>query len=298
MMGTFSASRFVDQARRHAVTHASLFAAPIRMILNRTASDAGPLALRHAWFAQNLTIEQFANIERLLGCRPRQIYGMTETVPAVLSNPAVGSRPTSLGRPTLGCSVDVLDGTNQPAAAGEEGAIAVGGYPGVTIFAEYLDDAAATAATVVSRDPDGFIVFDTGDRATVDDDGFFSFIGRRSDVLKVAGENVSVVEVESVLAEHPDVDDVAVTGRPDDVRDEVPVAFVVAVDGRGPWPELERSLREFAAARLAPAKRPADYVAVDELPRTSVGKVRRFQLGGNHRFSSNETTSNQQSRGA
>jgi len=92
-------------------------------------------------------------------------------------------------------------------------------------------------------------------------------------VLKVAGENVSVVEIEAVLAEHPGVFEAAVLGEPDRVRDEVPVAFVV------PRPGADlNDLPEWCAARLAKAKRPVRFERVDALPRTSVGKIRKFLL--------------------
>lgn len=293
LMGAFSASRFVEQARRHSVTHASLFAAPIRMILARTPEGTEPLALRNAWFAQNLNAEQYARIAALLGCTPRQIYGMTETVPAVLSNPQVGSVPDAVGRPTLGCAVDVVDGAGHTVCAGEEGAIVVGGYPGVTIFDGYLDDPDTTAQVMCERHDDGFVWFDTGDRATVDARGLLHFAGRHSDLLKVAGENVSVVEIERVLAEHPHVDDVAVVGRTDDLRDEVPVAYVVATSTAPPWPTLEVELAVWVRDRLAPSKRPADFHLVSELPRTSVGKVRKFLLGGADGAAQPQTTSQQ-----
>jgi crotonobetaine/carnitine-CoA ligase len=119
-------------------------------------------------------------------------------------------------------------------------------------------------------------MFRSGDLARVDDEGFFYFVGRRSDVLKVAGENVSTVEVESVLAAHPSVLEAAVVGEPDPVRDEVPVGFVVPAPGKPPI-DLDE-LGHWCAARLAPAKRPARITVVDELPRTSVGKIRKFQL--------------------
>jgi carnitine-CoA ligase len=118
--------------------------------------------------------------------------------------------------------------------------------------------------------------FRTGDRATRDADGRHFFDGRRSDLLKVAGENVSIVEVEAVLAAHPDVLEAAVVGRPDNIRDEVPVAFVVARDPARP-PSLE-SLRSWCEERLSKPKRPHEFTLLDELPRTSVGKIRKFLL--------------------
>ena len=276
LMHAFSGSRFVDQARRHDVTHASLFAAPIRMILARTPPGTAPLALRHAWFAQNVSTAQYGAISDLLGCRPRQIYGMTETVPAVLSNPPVGSRPAAIGAATLGCHVRIVGVGGEPVAPGETGTIQVGGHPGTTLFDGYLDDPSATSSAFVERGADGFVWFDTGDRAIEDGDGFVHFAGRGSDVLKVGGENVSVVEVEAVLAEHPDVVEVAVVGAADAVLDEVPHAYVVARGGVGPT--LVADLDAWGAARLAPSKRPRAIHLVDELPQTSVGKVRKFLL--------------------
>ena len=264
LMPTFSASRFVDQAARHGATCASLFAGPIRMILARggpAAPDLPPLRLRHCWYAQNLTPAQYDTIASWLGCRPRQLYGMTETIPAVLTDERDTAACDTMGYVTPGCRVDLDDGE-----------IVVGGEPGVTLFAGYLDDPVTTAASF----RDGW--FRTGDRAHRDEHGRFVFDGRHSDILKVAGENVSVVEVEQVLATHPLVADVAVVGEPDPIRDEVPVAVIVPAPGADTPDELRRELEAWCAARLAKAKRPGAYRFVDELPRTSVGKIKKYQL--------------------
>ena len=270
LMHAFSASRFLEQAARHGATHASLFAAPMRMILARGATPVSGLRLRHCWYAQNVTDEQYAELAALLGCRPRQLYGMTETIPAVLTNPAIDPVPQAMGRVTLGCEVDLRDEGGGPVADGEVGEVVVGGIRGVSLFAGYLDDPETTERSFRGR------LFRTGDRARRDGDGRYYFAGRGGDTLKVAGENVSVVEVEAVLAEHPAVFEAAVVGAPDAVRDEVPVAFVVQRAG-GPVAD-EAALLDWCAQRLAPAKRPRAVHLVDELPRTSVGKIRKFLL--------------------
>ena len=264
LMPAFSASGFVDQAARHQATCASLFAGPIRMILARggpPSADVAPLRLRHCWYAQNLTPAQYDTIASWLGCRPRQLYGMTETIPAVLTDDARAPQCDTMGYVTPGCTVEL-----------DEGEIVVGGEPGITLFAGYLDDPATTAASF----SDGW--FRTGDRAHRDEQGRFVFDGRHSDVLKVAGENVSVVEVEQVLAMHPGVADVAVVGMPDPIRDEVPVAVVVPAADAGEAKALRSELEEWCSGRLAKAKRPRDYRFVDELPRTSVGKIKKYVL--------------------
>lgn len=269
LMHTFSASGFLPAAARHRATCASLFAAPMRMILARGDETDG-VGLRHCWFAQNITAEQHAMLSDWFGCRPRQLYGMTETIPAVLTDRPGDPRPDSMGFVTDGCVVELHDADGAPVAPGEVGEIVVGGTPGITLFAGYLDDPDTTAAAF----RDGW--FRTGDRAIRDQQGRWCFDGRRSDVLKVAGENVSIVEVESVLAAHPAVLEAAVVGAPDPIRDEVPVAFVVAADPSAPPSAGE--LAAWCAERLGKPKVPREFTFLDELPRTSVGKIRKFLL--------------------
>ena len=271
LMHAFSAGRFLAQAARHRATHASLFAAPMRMILAKDPSPEPDLRLQHVWYAQNITDEQYEVLTELLGCRPRQLYGMTETIPAVLTNRPLSPIPGSMGAPTLGCSVDLrVPESSEAVPSGEVGEVVVGGTPGTTLFSEYLDDPDTTTASF----SDGWLR--TGDLARRDEDGQFYFAGRRSDVLKVAGENVSVVELEAVLAEHPSVLEAAVVGEPDPMRDEVPVGYVVQQPGR-PAVEVDE-LDAWCEARLSKVKRPSRIELVAELPRTSVGKIRKFML--------------------
>ena len=269
LMPAFSASGFLPAAARHAATCASLFAAPIRMILAR-GGPADGVRLRHCWYAQNISADQHSTVSQWFGCRPRQLYGMTETIPAVLTDEAADPHHASMGRVSPGCEVDVQDAAGSSVEPGVVGEVVVGGEPGVTLFAGYLDAPDITAASFRG----GW--FCTGDRAVRDGTGRHYFDGRRSDVLKVSGENVSIVEVESTLAEHPAVLEAAVVGRPDEIRDEVPAAFVVAADPSSP-PSLEE-LEAWCEQRLAKAKRPASITLIDELPRTSVGKIRKFLL--------------------
>ncbi|MSX78330.1 MAG: AMP-binding protein, partial [Actinobacteria bacterium] len=166
--------------------------------------------------------------------------------------------------------LDVQDAEGHPVAVGEIGEIVVGGTPGITLFSGYLDDPETTAKSYRN----GWFL--TGDRATRDASGRHFFDGRRADVLKVAGENVSTVEVEQVLSAHPDILEAAVIGQPDEIRDEVPVGFVVARDPQNAPTVAE--LHVWCDERLAKSKRPRDITYVDELPRTSVGKIRKFLL--------------------
>jgi crotonobetaine/carnitine-CoA ligase len=276
LTASFSASQWLRQARDLSATHASLFAAPIRMILARRPADAAPVALKHVWFAQNLGPQHYEEFARLAGCRPRQLYGMTETVAIVCADVSDPYRNDTIGPPVEGRAVVLRSPeTGAEAKPGQPGELVLRGIAGEDLFAGYLDDPAATSRALVQRD--GATWFHTGDVVEpVGDDGALRFVGRRDDVIKVSGENVSLTAVEAILAQAPGVLECAVLGRPDPVRDMVPVAYVVPRDRENP-PAVD-DLAQWSAQNLAAAARPRDWHLIDALPRTSVGKVRRFKL--------------------
>lgn len=271
----FSASRWVQQAHTVAATHTSLFAAPIRMILARTPSDASPLHLTHAWFAQNLAPDHYDQFARMVGCLPRQLYGMTETVSVATADMRDRPSPDIIGTPAPGREVELRDpASDQTVRHGEPGILCIRGTPGVDLFEEYLDDAERTAQAL-RTDSRGTWLY-TGDLVRADAQGNLHFVGRVDDVIKVGGENVSLTEVEAHLANAPGVLEVAVLAKDDVVLDKVPVAFVVP-DGRTPPPTLA-DLTAWSEENLVPSARPRQWAIVETLPRTSVGKIRRFAL--------------------
>ncbi|HEX8171741.1 MAG TPA: AMP-binding protein [Thermoanaerobaculia bacterium] len=179
-------------------------------------------------------------------------YGMTETF-MNLSNPYVGERRAgTVGFPLPGVSVRI-----------EAGELLV---KGPNVFAGYWrrDDATAAAFTA-----DGF--FRTGDLATVSSDGYYTLLGRRSDVIISGGFNIYPREIEELLLEQPGVSEAAVVGVEDPLRGEVPVAYLV---GTFDAAELERVCRE----QLASFKVPRRFVAVESIPRTALGKVQKHLL--------------------
>ncbi|MBM9467061.1 class I adenylate-forming enzyme family protein [Nakamurella leprariae] len=281
LASTFSASRWVSGARAVGATHASLFAAPIRMILARCPQDETPLSLEHVWFAQSLGAEHHARFAELVGTPPRQLYGMTETVAVVTAD---ANRPPVhdvMGVPVGDRQVRLLDpATETDAAPGVPGQLLVRGRPGADLFAEYLDDPATTGRAFTEIPGTGEVWFATGDLAVAAPDagspGSLRFVGRVDDVIKVSGENVSLTEVEAAAAQAPGVLEVAVLGRPDPLRDQVPVAYVVAKDPQ--QPPTADELGAWAATHLPPAARPREWHLIDALPRTGVGKVRRFRI--------------------
>lgn len=267
----FSASRWSAQAESLGATVASLFAAPIRMILAQppSASDRRH-RLRAVLFAQNLTPGQLDDFEARFGVPLVQLYGMTETVVPPLMNPLYGERRNmTMGRPVLSARVRIIDEDGRDVPAGEVGELAIAGEPGRTMMAGYLDDPAATDRAL----RDGWL--HTGDSVRADADGYLSFVDRRKDLIKRAGENVSTGEVERVIEGHPAVFEAAVIGVPDPIRDEAVKAFVVLREGTTC---TGAEVIEWCAARLSKFKVPSFVVVVDELPRTSVGKIQKHLL--------------------
>jgi fatty-acyl-CoA synthase len=137
------------------------------------------------------------------------------------------------------------------------------------VFFEYWGNEAATREAL----HDGW--FRTGDIAARDSDGHFFVHDRKKNMIISGGENIYAAEIERVLLEHPDVADCGVVGRPDPKWDEVPVAYIIRRAGCAPRAE---DLAAHALAQLARFKVPREFVFVDELPRTALGKVQHFRL--------------------
>ncbi|HVR89294.1 MAG TPA: benzoate-CoA ligase family protein [Candidatus Limnocylindria bacterium] len=194
--------------------------------------------------------------------------GSTEIGYIAVSNTLADIRPGSVGRPVPGYEAKVADADGAAVADGEAGTLWVRG--GSTARA-YHDRPERTAAAF----RDDWVV--TGDRFRVDD-GHFFHLGRDDDMLKVAGQWVSPVEVEAAIAAHPAVLESAVVGRPDTDGLVKPLAYVVPKDPGSAGDALAGELAEFLATRLAGYKRPHWIELVPELPKTSTGKVQRYRL--------------------
>jgi len=271
LMDRFSASRYFDKCIEYQCTVASLFAAPMRMILAQPENPAHrENALRVVIFAQSLTAAQLDDWQRRFDAPLCQLWGMTETMGPPLMNPLHGERRNwTVGKPAGDYQIALLDEQGRPVDAGQQGEIAVRGEPGRTIMAGYFRNPEATAETI----RDGWLL--SGDNAVCDEDGFYRFVDRKKDMIKRAGENVSAGEVESVVLQHPGVFECAVVGVPDEIRDEEIVAVVV------PRPNAtlgEAELIEFCAARLAKFRVPGRVVFTESLPKTSVGKIQKHRV--------------------
>jgi len=272
----FTASGWAADVKSLRATHASLFAAPIRMIIARKPADAPALELRHVWFAQSLAEKHFSEFSKICGIVPRQLYGMTETTAIVTANLGPHPSPDAIGKVISGRRIRLIDpATGADARHGEPGVICVEGVRGIDLFSEYLDNSAANNKAFPDIE-EGKTWFFTGDLAKTRPDSTLQFVGRIDDVIKVSGENVSLTEVEAAIAQAPNVLEAAVLAVDDPIRDKVPVAYVVPQTKDAPPKESE--LSAWAERNLVPSARPRKWTIVDSLPRTSVGKIRRFKL--------------------
>ncbi len=121
-------------------------------------------------------------------------------------------------------------------------------------------------------------VYRTGDVASLDEDGYLTFVGRADDVFKSSDYRISPFELESVLIEHEAVAEAAIVPSPDEIRLSVPKAYILLVAAAEPSRETARSILEYTNRRLAPFKRIRRLEFVTELPKTISGKIRRTQL--------------------
>jgi malonyl-CoA/methylmalonyl-CoA synthetase len=196
-------------------------------------------------------------------------YGMTETL-MNLSNPYVGERrPGSVGKPLPGVQVRVLSSDGNHVPDGQTGELYV---RGPNVFREYWKNREATDQAFVQ----GY--FRTGDLATRSNDGYFTLQGRLCDLIISGGFNVYPREIEDFLTEQPEVAEAAVIGSPDQMRGEVPVAYLVVRSPVDPA-QIEQRCRE----SLASFKVPRAFHVVESLPRNALGKVQKHLLHGANR---------------
>ncbi|MFO7988324.1 MAG: AMP-binding protein [Thermodesulfobacteriota bacterium] len=212
--------------------------------------------------------------KKATGCTIRDGYGQTETVILAGNFPCIPPRFGSMGKPTPGIDLHVVDDKGNILGPNEEGDIAVRIEPErpIGLFKEYWKEPDRTASAFI---PGWYL---TGDRAYVDEDGYFWFVGRSDDVILTSGYRIGPFEVESALIEHPAVAESAVVSSPDDTRGEVVKAFVILAPNYEPSDALVKEIQDHVKKTTAPYKYPRKIEFVEELPKTISGKIRRIEL--------------------
>ncbi|QEC50737.1 AMP-binding protein [Baekduia soli] len=271
LLEEFRASKFMRQVREHEATQTCLVAMQLRTLIAQPVDPAErDHKVRRLFFAINVTDEEKDAFEERFGIELINGYGLSEAMTLLACSPIAGPRRwPSIGLPSPGRRLLLLDDEGREVAQGEVGEIVVEGTPGRDIMLGYLNDEEATAAALHGR------LLHTGDNAYADEKGYLYFFDRKKDMIKRAGENVSAIEVESTLLEHPQIAEAAVVGVPDDIRDEAVAAVVVPTE---PGVLSEQEVIDYCREHLSKFKVPTLVTFATQLPRTSIGKIRKDEL--------------------
>jgi len=264
----FSAGRFLDDARRHGATQFNAIGAMLEILMRQPERpDDADTPLRLCYTGPSPSRERHLAIERRFGLEVVCGYGMSESTYGLFW--ARGTRPYgTLGsprqHPTLGHVNDARLVDVDERGIGELE------LRNPATMRGYFDMPEETAAVLV----DGWLK--TGDLVTADDDGTYTFVARKKEVIRRRGENLSPAEVEEALERHPDVAEAAVVGVPSELSEEEVKAFLVRAAG------VDRvdldAVHALARERLAAFKVPRWYEVVDELPRTPTERVAKHRL--------------------
>ncbi|GAB3804061.1 acyl-CoA synthetase MbcS [Virgibacillus kimchii] len=219
-----------------------------------------------------LNVEVIDTFQRYFDITVRDGYGQTENTLLLGVMKDMKVKPGSMGKPTPGNEVEIIDENGEPVEVGEVGDIALK-LDSPALFREYYKD---TERTKMSRRGDYYI---TGDQASKDEDGYFWFEGRSDDIIISSGYTIGPFEVEDALVKHPSVQECAVVASPDEVRGNIVKAFVVVKEGvDSSNPDLVKELQDHVKELTAPYKYPRQIEFMDELPKTTSGKIRRVEL--------------------
>ncbi|MEU0370891.1 AMP-binding protein [Streptomyces sp. NPDC006283] len=246
-----------------------LFTAPTayRVMLDRLdGHDTGSLR-RCVSAGENLPAATWQAWHERTGLRIINGIGATELLHIFISAADESIRPGTTGLPVPGWQACVVDAEGVPVPDGEPGLLAVRGPVGC----RYLAD--PRQAEYVRG---GWNL--TGDSYVREPDGWFRYVARADDMIISAGYNIAGPEVEDALLHHPQVAEAAVVGRPDELRGQIVVAYVVLRAGAATGDDMAETLRDFVKTRLTPFKCPREIVFLDALPRTPTGKLQRFRL--------------------
>jgi acyl-coenzyme A synthetase/AMP-(fatty) acid ligase len=273
--GKFNPTELLELLTRYPV---STFCAPptvYRVLVQQDLARYQFAALRHCVGAgEPLNPEVIDAWRAATGITIRDGYGQTETVLVCGNFPPLEVRPGSMGKPSPGYDLSVIDDDGNELPPGKEGDIAIRTAPQRPpgLFQGYFQNPEATQRAMRG---DWYI---TGDRAYRDEAGYYWFVGRADDVIISAGYRIGPFEVESALVEHPAVVEAAVVASPDATRGEIVKAYVILAQGYAPSDELVTDLQEHVKTVTAPYKYPREIEFVTELPKTVSGKIRRVEL--------------------
>jgi acetyl-CoA synthetase len=277
----FDAASLLTQLRNNEVT---TFCAPPtvwRMLINADLSGGAGSLREIIGAGEPLNPEVISQVRDKWGLTLRDGFGQTEMTAAVGNTPGSTVKPGSMGRPLPGIPVVLVDPLTGERVTAEselpEGEICLdldgpSGRP-LPLMTGYHGDPERNQLAMAG----GF--YHTGDVASVDAEGYITYVGRTDDVFKASDYKISPFELESVLIEHPAVAEAAVVPAPDSIRLAVPKAYVALAPGYEPTKETAFEILKYAREHLAPFQR-IRRIEFFELPKTISGKIRRVELRG------------------
>lgn len=271
----FDPKRLLEVMAEHKVT---TFCAPPTVYRMLVQEDIPSFKLDHLVYCsvagEPLNPETFKQFYQATGIKMREGFGQTEMTVALGTYPWFEPKPGSMGKPSPGYDLDLINDDGQSCAPGEQGQIIIRTGQGkpLGMFDGYYRD---EALTKLMWEHD---IYYTGDVAYRDEDGYYWFVGRADDLIKTSGYRVSPFEVESVLLEHPAVVECAVTAIPDEMRGQVIKATVVLHKSHQAGEATRHALQEYVKGMTAPYKYPRLIEFVSELPKTISGKILRRHL--------------------
>uniref|UniRef100_A0A8C6NFJ0 medium-chain acyl-CoA ligase n=1 Tax=Melopsittacus undulatus TaxID=13146 RepID=A0A8C6NFJ0_MELUD len=276
-MPQFDARETLNTLCRYPVTTLCTAPTAYRMLVQHDLTRYAFKALKHCLTAgEPLNPDVMAQWKSQTGLNIYEGYGQTEIGMACANTKETKIKPGSLGKAAPHYDIQIIDENGSVLPPGKEGDIAIkvdAKWP-FTFFTRYVDDPVKTASTIRGN----FYV--TGDRGSMDEDGYIWFMGRSDDVIISSGYRIGPFEIESALIEHPAVAESAVVSSPDPIRGEVVKAFVVlspSFKSQDPK-KLTRELQDYVRKVTAPYKYPRKIEFVQQLPKTISGKIRRNEL--------------------
>ncbi|WP_031516740.1 AMP-binding protein [Desulfofalx alkaliphila] len=275
---TFKAADILEKLAKYKITTFCCPPTMYRFMLREDVSKYDLSALKHCVTAgEALNPEVYHQWKKATGLRIFEGFGQSETTLTCSTlYPWVQPKPGSMGLPTPGYEVVILDENGNEVDPGVTGEICIRaertGNKTLGLFMGYYQDEAGTQRAWNNG------IYHTGDTAYRDELGFVWYVSRNDDIIKSSGYRIGPFEVESALAEHPAVLESAVTGVPDPIRGVVVKATIVLSKGYQPSDELVKELQNHVKKTTAPYKYPRVIEFVDELPKTISGKIRRVAI--------------------
>ena len=215
--------------------------------------------------------EVFNRFKEFTGLEIKEGFGQTETTLSLATFIWMESKTGCVGKPSPAYKISLLDSDHNVVDIGSEGEICfdISGERSVGLFKEYYRNQEKTDEVC----HDGY--YHCGDTAYVDEDGYYTFVGRNDDIIKSSGYRIGPYEVENAVISHPSVLECAITGVPDELRGQIVKATIVLAKGFKPSEELKKDIQNHVKHETAPYKYPRMIDFVEELPKTISGKIQR-----------------------